>query len=503
MRVFAQVCKSSLSSSSSLKPKSLLFRSQESEQAIRKWLISKEGPHFSLQTLHISRLNDLFAILPTRSHEYRFMKMKPSPPILGSFISLSCYFGLFPDLYRVAPLKIDGSTAWHTPPYPFTRKLPHSGRVVVSLKSPPIVGMNFIKKGIHLESKEARSYSPKHSSILHTRRKIHLYQWFPVRTDLLNEDCVTAFYPDKYDGKPNQFDGLPGSSEGFLSYSFMPTRWRIRDFAMFSQDTHKIYYDPDYAKLEGYPDLVVQPSLQVTVMLDVLLAYMHQGFMCNALEYRVINPLFCNREIRVFRYPYSGTNQPLCLDDLTPDPTALIELEGSLKDKSTTRQEIKRSILPRRSGLKGRVLIWTEDENGTVGTVVFATLIKRTSPVWQLDSRTGYILPVGSTWPPEEKRNNNHPTGQRPLEDDTRNPDQEIVEEPVTFDSLGRPILRHISQPLRAWPSRHPWQQNDDDIAALDSERDARKQYAARLEESRNLLKQLARKEGNNFSDLD
>lgn len=115
-------------------------------------------------------------------------------------MSLQYYYGLFPDLYDNAPVKADGATAWHTPPHSYARRLRHSGRVVLSLKSPPFIGMNFIKKGIHLESKEARKVRETDIAVLHTRRKMVVYQWFPMKTELITESCVTAFHHSKYDG---------------------------------------------------------------------------------------------------------------------------------------------------------------------------------------------------------------------------------------------------------------------------------------------------------------
>lgn len=478
MRVFAPTCQS-LSPSSSKS----LFSNPRTEQSIRKWWNSKEKPHFSLNTLHRFKLNELFTLLPTRSFEFPIMNLHPVPPRVGNPISLGYYFSLFPDLYDNAPVQVDGAPAWHAP-HTFSRRLRHSGRVVMSSRSPPLVGMNFVKKAIHLEAKRVYRCQETDTPILHTNRKMVTYQWFPMKTDLVNEECITAFYYDKYDGNINTFDGLPNSTERFLSYSFMPTRRRIRDFAMFSQDTHKIHYHYDYAKSEGYPDLVVGTSLQLTIILDIIQAYMPKGFTCNAVEYRVINPLFCNSEIHVFRHWYRK-DPPLCLDNLTPDLTAPVDLKGTegtpqqTNLKSVSLQSSKHSSSTRRFRSESRVLFWTENENGVVGTVVYAALVKKRDASWELDPQTGYILPVGSIWPLDQTHTN--PREQKPMMAHFAELDEKI-REPDTFDSLGRPISKHQNRPLRAWPSRHPWQQDDEDgdsddedeIATLKSERNVR-----------------------------
>lgn len=251
-----------------------------------------------------------------------------------------------------------------------------------------------------------------------------------------------------------------------------------------------------------YIDLVVGTSLQLSIILDIIQAYMPKGFTCNTIEYRVINPLFCNSEIRVFRHWYRK-DPPLCLDDLAPDLTVsadLKESEGALrqiKRESITLQSTKRSSL--RFGSEARVIFWTENETGVVGTVVYATLKKKGDASWELDPQTGYILPLGSTWPLD--RTHAGSPGQKPMINHFAEDLDDKITEPDTFDSLGRPISKHQSRPLRAWPSRHPWQQDDDDededdIAALESERNVRKQYATRLEESRDLLGQVRGRDG-------
>lgn len=231
-------------------------------------------------------------------------------------------------------------------------------------------------------------------------------------------------------------------------------------------------------------------------MLDAMHAYMPKGSMCNAIEYRVINPLFCNNEILVFRHRYPHNSReclPICLNDLASDPTVsmesreLEELPGQITHESATRRNVTDTNLSRRSGVEARVLFWTENENGVVGTVLFATLIKEGRPSWELDPEMGYILPVGSIWPMDRKRIGSIDYS---LTRDLVESDKSIAE-PETFDSLGRPISRRLSQSPRAWPSRHPWQQDDSDVAALELEHGIRKQYATRLEESRNLLGQL------------
>lgn len=247
-----------------------------------------------------------------------------------------------------------------------------------------------------------------------------------------------------------------------------------------------------------YVDLVVGTSLQLAIILDIIQAYLPKGFTCNTVEYRVINPLFCNSEIRVFRHWYRK-DPPLCLDDMAPDRTVSadsMESEGALqqiKRESITLQSTKRSTYTRRFGSEARVIFWTENENGVVGTVVYTVLVKKGDASWELDPQTGYILPVGSTWPLD--RTPAGSTAQKSMITHFAEDLDDKITEPDTFDSLGRPISKQ-SRPLRAWPSRHPWQQDDDgddgdDVAALESERNVRKQYAIRLEESRDLLGQV------------
>jgi hypothetical protein len=97
-------------------------------------------------------------------------------------------------------LRLDGSPSWHAPPMPNARKEIVGGSFIVSTRSPPFIGMNFVEKTISLDSKKHIDIvnQKTNSKQVQTRQRLILSQWHPQRTDLLVEERITKYSSGLY-----------------------------------------------------------------------------------------------------------------------------------------------------------------------------------------------------------------------------------------------------------------------------------------------------------------
>lgn len=84
------------------------------------------------------------------------------------------------------------------------------------------------------------------------------------------------------------------------SWTVDPTPLLLFRFSAFTFNGHRIHYDVDYAKEEGYPGLVVHGPLQAALMLN--LAASELGQVPARFEYRCVAPLFAGSPFQVQSY---------------------------------------------------------------------------------------------------------------------------------------------------------------------------------------------------------
>ncbi|KAF8519515.1 hypothetical protein JB92DRAFT_2828384 [Gautieria morchelliformis] len=487
------------------------------EHDLTEWINAKSKTHYAL---------DVF-ILPTRGRK----EAKPLKRIasqaskVGQKLPVGHHLGILPDKYANSLLRLDGSPPWHTPPSPFSRKQWLGGSFVVSEKSPPTMGMNFLMKGIYLDSKRAISEVREDRQVTGTvevRQRLILSQWYPSKTDLLIEERLTGYYSQPYNYSKIDTTSLVPPKVGILSFAFIPKPSLLQAFANLCEDTHRIHFDRVYAKREGYPgssaDLVVQVPLQLIVILDVMMAYIPDGLSFRAVDYRVINPLFSGRKIKVYRQWIHEVDKDdgslLTLEDLsarTAPPMFTFQPEEVSKDLEgiPPPAHLRRIGLGRRARLRRMALFWTATDDGTVGTVALITLVPRPGKsFWKLDSE-GYLLRRDDSEPhvsSNRESSDTHPDDNDVQDNSTPQDDPDSYykasEEPFPifefrgFDSLGRPITDRTvpgKEPStdQSQLLAHPWSPQDADDVALERERLERIKKAEALVKSRHLLRRL------------
>jgi 3-methylfumaryl-CoA hydratase len=67
-------------------------------------------------------------------------------------------------------------------------------------------------------------------------------------------------------------------------------------FSSLTWNSHKIHYDKDWAKIEGYPAPLVHGPLSATLLLDLANTY---GKKIKVFSYQALRPLFCNTKVHV------------------------------------------------------------------------------------------------------------------------------------------------------------------------------------------------------------
>lgn len=519
------------------------------EHDLTEWINAKSKTHYTLDVVSVSKLNLLFGILPTRAGKgvKSLKRITSQAPKIGKKLPVGHHLGILADKYANSLLKTDGSPPWHVPPPPFNRKQWLRGGFIVSEKSPPLMGINFLMKGIYLASKRVNQEAREDTQSTRTvevRQRLILSQWYPSKTDLLIEDRVTSYSSQPYNSSEINTSkhlgiiflfrlilwftaaSLVPPKVGIFSFAFTPTPSMLQAFANLCEDTHRIHFDRTYASSEGYPgsllikvipgititlslDLVVQVPLQLIVILDVMMACIPDGLLFRAVDYRVINPLFSGRRIKVYRQWIHGVDKeddsPVTLEDLsvrTTPPVFKFQSEDLSKDDIPRRAHRRRQ--GRRSKIKRMALFWTALDDGTVGTVALVILVPRPGKVfWELDNE-GYLLRKEGEESQTSRHQESDDTNDSDIEDD--DPKRSYYTSAAPFpvfdgsrevDSLGRPITMPGQD--QSPPSHHHWSLHNIDEASLEQERLERIKKAEALVKSRDLLRRLFDDEDEDF----
>jgi hydroxyacyl-ACP dehydratase HTD2-like protein with hotdog domain len=99
-----------------------------------------------------------------------------------------------------------------------------------------------------------------------------------------------------------------------ISTTFTPTELELFMFCAITWNTHRIHYDREYARTEGYPDLVVPGPLQTARAAQMLEEFcFNEGGRLRHLAVRHRLPVYCHQELQLsaeLRRPKSEDNAP-------------------------------------------------------------------------------------------------------------------------------------------------------------------------------------------------
>jgi hydroxyacyl-ACP dehydratase HTD2-like protein with hotdog domain len=108
---------------------------------------------------------------------------------------------------------------------------------------------------------------------------------------------------------------------------FTPTRLRLFRFSAVSWNSHRIHYDQEYARGEGFPDVVVQSTLHGEMFARTVLRWAGPGAVLRRVEWRnrasayADVPLTCSGTVSAVREADGGHVVELTLTDAAPDGT--------------------------------------------------------------------------------------------------------------------------------------------------------------------------------------
>ena len=255
-----------------------------------------------------------------------------------------------------------------------------------------------------------------------------------------------------------------------------------------------------------------------------MIACIPDGLLFRSVDYRIVNPLFSGRRIKVYRQWIHGVDKdsdsPVTLDDLI-DRTTPPKFQFQPEEVSTDIEVIPRPAHLRRQGRRARVkrmaIFWTATSDGTVGTIALVVLVPRPGKVfWKLHNE-GYLLHRGDLESNEswDQTSDDNQEAEDKGDSTTRYDPKGYYygsaepfprfDEMRGFDSLGRPVVsRTVSrQKLSTGRSQqldHPWSLQDLDEGALEKERLERIKKAEALAKSRDLLRRLFDDEDEGFT---
>jgi hydroxyacyl-ACP dehydratase HTD2-like protein with hotdog domain len=108
---------------------------------------------------------------------------------------------------------------------------------------------------------------------------------------------------------------------------FTPTRLRLFRFSAVSWNSHRIHYDQEHARAEGFPDVVVQSTLHGEMFARTVLRWAGPGAVLHRVEWRnratayADVPLTCSGTASAVREADGGHVVEVTLTETAPDGT--------------------------------------------------------------------------------------------------------------------------------------------------------------------------------------
>jgi hydroxyacyl-ACP dehydratase HTD2-like protein with hotdog domain len=112
-----------------------------------------------------------------------------------------------------------------------------------------------------------------------------------------------------------------------MRLEFTPTRVQLFRFSAVSWNSHRIHYDQEYARAEGFPDVVVQSTLHGEVFARTVLRWAGPGAVLRRVEWRnratayADVPLTCSGQVSSVREADGGHLLELALTGTAADGT--------------------------------------------------------------------------------------------------------------------------------------------------------------------------------------
>jgi len=95
--------------------------------------------------------------------------------------------------------------------------------------------------------------------------------------------------------------GKPAPANPAWRHEIMPDEAMLFRYSALIFNAHRIHYDIDYCRQQGYAGLLVHGPLQTTLLLD--LSRRHTGKPVRKLDYRAISPVFHNEKLTIGGIP--------------------------------------------------------------------------------------------------------------------------------------------------------------------------------------------------------
>jgi len=221
--------------------------------------------------------------------------------------------------------------------------------------------------------------------------------------------------------------------------------------------------------------------------MDAVNACTPDDMVCQAVDYFVVNPLFQEEPVDVFRHWMTGNDNsylPSTIAELVAQaapPVLLVPTSKRKKKKRPKRVKTdeppSKIIRPKR--VRRRGLFWTETNQGKVGMVALVLLVDKEPPTWVLHPHRRYVFQNGVE-PLERESSDDSLYDVGSYREEYGAVD---IGEP-DFDPLGRPVPSHRGS-------------SGSNLRGSIGDSVARQKQAEAVAHSRTLLDQLFDNDGN------
>lgn len=235
---------------------------------LREWVTQKTSPRGMYGTVDNAALYNLGATInaPADSNSWIFN--------LGSGAHPAAHWAIASFSMPTSDLSADGyhDPVLTPPPKPFTARMWGGGEI--SYKRPMAMGANILQVAsvddkpqvkrtknngdIAVSTYTNRWCSAENPNIIHVEEKVNYVYRDPARGTKSHTPDVNVKQPVM--GVDYDFERTPLKLDETTLFRYSALTW----------NSHRIHYDRDFAKSEGYDDLLVHGPLQATLALDLL-----------------------------------------------------------------------------------------------------------------------------------------------------------------------------------------------------------------------------------------
>lgn len=211
-----------------------------------------------------------------------------------TIIRPTSHFAIFPSQATEAQLSSDGYDTDWSPPDPFVYRMWAGGKMRFDNQNPIKINDILTLKTTCVETKE-RNGSRGPSLFVTTKKEICIHG---SQAPSIVESRTLVYLSRKPTSNQRKNEEVLQTVAFDFRYAVRPTTISLFRFSALTYNSHKIHYDSEYAKSEGYNGLLVHGPLTCSLLLEALLIQDEmEGRLIQSFNYTAVAPMLVNEDM--------------------------------------------------------------------------------------------------------------------------------------------------------------------------------------------------------------